>query len=198
MADLDLLEDINRPNNNHTNILTSFVNPLSELGTIAYIGMGANLGDRQASVRQALREVTILPTIELVNVSSLYETAPVGVINQPDFLNQAAAVRTTLSPQALLQVLLHIENQMGRTRTVRWGPRVIDLDLLLYGDAQIALPGLTVPHPRLRERAFVLVPLAEIAPELTLPEDGKIVSEIAQSFLSDFCNHGNIRRLNFV
>ncbi len=168
------------------------------MGTMAYIGLGANLGDRQANVQQALRELAILPTIELVKVSSLYETAPVGVVDQPSFLNQVAAVRTSLSPQALLSALLHIENQMGRTRTVRWGPRVIDMDLLLYGDAQIALPGLTVPHPRLRERAFAMVPLAEIAPDLALPEDGKTVSEIAESFWEEARNLGNIRRLNFV
>lgn len=168
------------------------------MGTIAYIGLGTNLGDRQANMQWALRELAVLPTIEIVSVSSLYETAPVGVTDQPSFLNQAAAVRTTLSPQALLKVLLHIENQMGRTRTIRWGPRVIDMDLLLYGDAQIALPGLTVPHPRLRERAFVLVPLAEIAPDLALPEDGKTVSEIAESFSEESCNPRNIRRLNFV
>ena len=185
-------------NNNHTNIVTDFTGEVPETGTLAYVGLGANLGDRQAGMQQALRELAVLPTIKIVSVSSVYETAPVGVTDQPDFLNQVIAVRTTLSAPALLHALLHLENQMGRTRTVRWGPRVIDLDLLLYGDAQIALPGLTVPHPRLRERAFVLVPLAEIAPALRLPGDGKKVSEIAESFLRDSCDHGNIRRRNFV
>lgn len=168
------------------------------MGTIAYIGLGANLGDRQAGIQRALRELTNLPTIELVKVSALYETTPVGFTNQPDFLNQVISVRTSLPPQALLHVLLHIENQMGRTRTIHWGPRVIDMDLLLYGDMQIAVPGLTIPHPYLRERAFVLVPLAEIAPDWALPEDGKTISEIAEGFSRDSCNQGNIRRLNFV
>ena len=133
-----------------------------------------------------------------MRVSSLYETAPVGITDQPDFLNLAAAARTSLAPQALLDALLHIENQMGRTRTERWGPRVIDLDLLLYGGEQVALPGLTVPHPRLRERAFVVVPLAEIAPEMALPGDGKQIAELAQLFSEDFSCKGNIRRVGVV
>ena len=194
----DLLCGIHKKDNNHTNSLTCLRHQLSEMGTIAYIGLGANLGDCRASLHQALRELAILPTIKIVSVSSLYETAPVGVTDQPNFFNQAAAVETSLSPQTLLQALLHIENQMGRTRTLRWGPRVIDLDLLLYGDAQITLPVLTVPHPRLRERGFVMIPLAEIAPELALPGDGKTVAEIAESFSQNYCNQGNIRRLDFV
>ena len=169
-----------------------------DLGIIAYIGLGANLGERQENLQTALRKLSDLPTMELVRVSSLYESAPVGVTDQPDFLNLVAAVRMSLAPQALLDTLLHIENQMGRVRTQRWGPRVIDLDLLLYGSEQVALPGLTVPHPRLRERAFVVVPLAEIAPELRLPGDGKPVADLAQHFLEDFSGKGNIRRVGVV
>ena len=132
--------------------------------------------------------------MKLIRVSSLYETAAVGVTDQPDFLNAAAEVRTSLPAAALLSAFLNLENLLGRVRTFRWGPRVIDLDLLLYGDEQIALPTLTVPHPRLRERAFVLVPLAEIAPDLTLPGDNQAVAELANNFRAG----GNIRRVGVV
>jgi 2-amino-4-hydroxy-6-hydroxymethyldihydropteridine diphosphokinase len=184
--------------NNHTNTEPNVTANPEETGIIAYIGLGANLGDRQGSLKRALKKLDNPPTIKVIRVSALYETAPVGVTDQPEFLNAVAAVETTLPPRELLDVLLHLENQMGRVRTLRWGPRVIDLDLLLYGDAQVALVGLTVPHPRLRERAFVLVPLAEIAPNLALPEDGRTVSELAESLLGDFGSPGNIRRLDFV
>ena len=132
--------------------------------------------------------------MEVRQVSSLYETAAVGVTDQPDFLNAVAEVATTLSAAALLDALLNLENLLGRKRTFRWGPRVIDLDLLLYGDEQITLPTLTVPHPRLSERAFVLVPLAEIAPDLVLPGDNRTVAEMA----NNFCGDGNIRRVGVV
>ncbi len=132
--------------------------------------------------------------MEVRRVSSLYETAAVGVTDQPDFLNAVAEVYTTLSAEALLDALLNLENLLGRERTFRWGPRVIDLDLLLYGSEQIALPTLTVPHPRLRERAFVLIPLAEIAPELTLPGDHQGVAELANNLDAG----GNIRRVGVV
>jgi len=180
--------------NNHINIVTFGTEKAVEEGIIAYLGLGANLGDRRASIKTALRKLAVQPTIRLARVSSLYETAPVGVTDQPFFLNLVAAVRTSLSPQALLDILLHIENQMGRVRTERWGPRVIDIDLLLYGGEQIALPGLTVPHPRLRERSFALIPLAEIAPDLTLPGDEKKMADFADIFPCD----GNIRRLDSV
>jgi len=136
--------------------------------------------------------------MEISRVSSLYETAPVGVTDQPDFLNAVAAVRTGLGPEETLDALLHIENQMGRVRTQRWGPRVIDLDLLLYGGERVSLPRLTVPHPRLRERAFVLVPLAEIAPELRLPGEEERAAQLAEVFLQDSCGDGNIRRIGPV
>lgn len=160
----------------------------------AYLGLGSNLGNRQENLRIALRELGQMPTINITQVSSLYETDPVGVTEQPEFLNAVAALETTLSATDLLDVFLHLENQLGRVRTLRWGPRVIDLDLLLYGDAQIALPSLTVPHPRLRERAFVLVPLAEIAPEMVLPGEQKTVKEMADYFSSN----GNIRQAGVV
>lgn len=161
---------------------------------IAYVGLGANLGDRAANIRTAISNLDAHPDVEVTQTSSLYETAPVGIIDQPNFLNLVAALRTSLSPRGLLDLLLHIENQMGRERTLRWGPRVIDLDLLLYGNQRIALPGLTVPHPRLRERAFVLVPLAEIAPDLTLPGDEKKVGDLEKNL----CGSGNIRQASFV
>lgn len=160
----------------------------------AFIGLGANLGDRAATLRTALSFLSDLPTMELIRVSSLYETAAVGVTEQPDFLNAVAEVSTPLSATALLDALLNLENLLGRKRTFRWGPRVIDLDLLLYGNEQIALPELTVPHPRLRERAFVLVPLAEVAPELVMPGDYQAVAELTKYFRGD----GNIRRVGVV
>lgn len=173
--------------NNHTNTM-----PQPEVA--AYLGIGANLGDRAASIQTALQKIGDWPGIEVTRISSLYETAAIGMTDQPDFLNLVAALRTTLPPRALLGAFLHIENQMGRTRTVRWGPRVIDLDLLLYGEAQVLLPGLTVPHPGLRERAFVVVPLAEIAPDLVLPGDGKKVLELADTLRKT----GNIQRFPVV
>ncbi len=160
----------------------------------AYVGLGANLGNRTASIQAALYSLSNLPTMEMRRVSSLYETAAVGMTDQPDFLNAVAEVGTSLSAIELLDVLLNLENLLGRKRTIRWGPRVIDLDLLLYGDEQITLPALTVPHPRLRERAFVLVPLAEIVPELTLPGDHQAVAALANNFRAG----GNIRRVGVV
>ncbi|MGI4789191.1 MAG: 2-amino-4-hydroxy-6-hydroxymethyldihydropteridine diphosphokinase [Janthinobacterium lividum] len=167
---------------NHTNIAT------------AYIGLGSNLGDRETHLETALSELRSLPTMKVTQVSSVYETAPVGLTDQPDFLNMVAEIQTSLSPLALLSALLHIENKIGRVRTIRWGPRVIDLDLLLFGHQEIALPELTVPHPRLRERAFAMIPLSEIAPELMLPGDEKTASEIAKILFSD----GNILDRSFV
>ena len=149
---------------------------------------------REAAIDAALEELGQTPGIDVSRVSARYETAPVGVTDQPDFLNAVAQVQTSLAALDLLSVLLGIENQLGRVRTVRWGPRVIDLDLLLYGDAQIVLPDLIVPHPRLRERAFVLVPLAEIAPDLVLPGDTATVEVLAKEFRGT----GNIWRVGVV
>ena len=144
-----------------------------------YIGLGANLGDRAQSITQACGKLDALPTIQVVKVSSLYETDPVGVTAQPKFLNAVAELRTILSAPALLAQLLQLEQQMGRVRTVRWGPRTIDMDILLYNNEAINCPGLTVPHPRLAERAFVLVPLAEIAPLLVLPGETQTLQKKA-------------------
>ncbi len=133
----------------------------------AYIGLGANLGDAAQTLRQALEGLQRSANVELVAVSALYCSAPVDA-QGPDFTNAVAAVDTTLSAPDLLALLLALEARAGRERPYRNAPRTLDLDLLLYGDATIASPALTVPHPRMQERAFVLVPMAEIAPERVL------------------------------
>ena len=143
--------------------------------TVAYVGLGANLGDRDATIRAAIAE---LPGV--VVVSTLRETDPVGVTDQPRFLNGVAALETELPPRELLDRLLAVERGLGRERRERWGPRTIDLDLLLYGDEVIDEDGLTIPHPRLHERRFVLEPLAEIAPELVIPGQGRVEDLLAE------------------
>ena len=145
----------------------------------AYVGLGANLGDREATIRRAVALLAATPGIEIVAVSTLRETDPVGYADQPRFLNGAAAVETELDARALLDALLEIERRLGRDRALerRWGPRLVDLDLLLYGDEVVDEPGLTVPHPRLAERRFVLEPLHELDPELALP-DGRQVADL--------------------
>jgi 2-amino-4-hydroxy-6-hydroxymethyldihydropteridine diphosphokinase len=144
----------------------------------AYIGLGANLGDREGTLRSALDLLGAEPDIELVAVSTLLETDPVGYLDQPRFLNGAAAVETELEPGALLERLLAVERKLGRERSgPRFGPRTIDLDLLLYGHLVVDEHGLTVPHPRLHERRFALEPLVELDPDLVLP-DGRRVSDL--------------------
>jgi 2-amino-4-hydroxy-6-hydroxymethyldihydropteridine diphosphokinase len=143
--------------------------------TVAYVGLGANLGDREATIRAAVAQ---LPGV--VAVSPLRETDPVGVTDQPQFLNGVAALETELPPRELLDVLLAVERGLGRERRERWGPRTIDLDLLLYGDEVIDEDGLTVPHPRLRERRFVLEPLADLAPKLVVPGLGGVEELLAE------------------
>ncbi|SHE39262.1 2-amino-4-hydroxy-6-hydroxymethyldihydropteridine diphosphokinase [Thermomonas hydrothermalis] len=147
--------------------------------TRAYIGIGANLGDPVKAVQEALQALAALPESRLLAVSRLYRTPAWGRIDQPDFINAAAVLETTLTPQALLAALQAIELKAGRDRRSetaarRWGPRVLDLDLLLYGEQVINEPGLRVPHPYLHERAFALVPLAEIAPEAPFPGHGSV------------------------
>jgi 2-amino-4-hydroxy-6-hydroxymethyldihydropteridine diphosphokinase len=146
-------------------------------GVRAYVGLGANLDAREETIRKALDLLGAHPRIDVVAVSTLRETepwAPVG--QQPPFLNGAAAVETSLEPRALLGVLLDVERRLGRVREERWGPRTIDLDLLVYGGSVVDEPGLTVPHPRLRERAFALEPLVELEPELVVPGQGPAVA----------------------
>lgn len=131
-----------------------------------FLGLGSNLGDREENLRAALRKIAALPGTEVVRVSAFRETPPWGVAEQPDFLNAVAEVRTELSPEALLRAAQAIERELGRTPTFRWGPRRIDIDLLLYGDRRIDLPHLKLPHPHLLDRPFVREPLEEIAPEV--------------------------------
>lgn len=141
----------------------------------AYVGLGANLGDREATIRRALGALAAAPGVELAAVSQLRETEPVGYVDQPLFLNGAAALETTLEPRELLELLLRIERELGRTRTgPRYGPRTIDLDLLLYDGIRLREPGLTIPHPNVHERAFVLEPLAELDPVLFIPGRGGV------------------------
>jgi 2-amino-4-hydroxy-6-hydroxymethyldihydropteridine diphosphokinase len=134
----------------------------------AFLGLGSNQGDRPALLAEAVGRLRRAPEVEIAAVSSLYATAPVGVQDQPEFLNAVVEVRTTLPPPGLLALCQGIEAALGRVRTQRWGPRTIDLDILLYGDLEWAADGLELPHPRMRERAFVLLPLAEVAPGLRL------------------------------
>jgi 2-amino-4-hydroxy-6-hydroxymethyldihydropteridine diphosphokinase len=145
--------------------------------TRAYVGLGANLGDREATIRGAVEALAAEDGIDVVAVSTLRETEPVGVGEQPLFLNGAGALETTLGARELLDRLLAVEQRFGRIRVPgEHGPRTLDLDLLLYGDEQIEEPGLTVPHPRLHERRFVLEPLAELDPGLVVPGRGPVGS----------------------
>lgn len=148
---------------------------------LAYIALGSNLGDRDATIRAAVDALAAEPRIEVVAVSALIDTEPVGYSDQPRFLNGAAAVDTDLSARELLAILLDVEQRFGRDRdgAVPLGPRTLDLDLLLYGDEELDEPGLTVPHPRMHERGFVLGPLAELAPGLEVPGKGRVETLLA-------------------
>jgi 2-amino-4-hydroxy-6-hydroxymethyldihydropteridine diphosphokinase len=145
----------------------------------AYIGLGSNLGDRMAMLRNAIQRLETLGRITAA--SSLYETEPVGYLEQPRFLNAVVMLETDLAPIDLLQTLLGIERDLGRMRSFPNAPRTLDLDLLLVDDVVLDTPELTLPHPRLHERAFVLVPLAEIAPELVVPGSGKTLRELLRT-----------------
>jgi len=145
----------------------------------AFIGLGANLGDPESQVRRAFAALAELPRTRLLAASSLYRSAPVGVVAQLDFINAVAEVETALAARALLDALLAEEMRFGRTREFPKAPRTLDLDLLLYGDRVIAEPGLVVPHPRMHERAFVLAPLAEIAPDIVIPGKGRAAALLA-------------------
>jgi 2-amino-4-hydroxy-6-hydroxymethyldihydropteridine diphosphokinase len=141
----------------------------------AAIGLGGNLGDRRGFIGRALAALAEQPGIRLVAVSALYETEPWGKTDQPRFLNAAARIATALPPRSLLAAAIAVERSLGRERGERWGPRTIDLDILLYGDRTIDEPGLTVPHPRLTERPFVLAPLADVVPDARIA--GRTVRE---------------------
>jgi len=142
--------------------------------TVAYVGLGSNLGDREATVRRAAE------LIGARRLSKLYETEPWGLVDQPRFVNAVAEVDTPLDASGLLHELLEVERQLGRERIgPRWGPRTIDLDLLLFGEDELDEPGLIVPHPHLHERLFVLEPLADLDPELAIPGRGKVSALLA-------------------
>jgi len=148
--------------------------------TRAFVGLGANLVDREATIAEAVRLLATRKGIRIVAVSSLRETDPVGAVDQPRFLNGAALVETDLGPHGLLDALLAVEQELGRVRDRRWGPRTIDLDLLVYGELELDETGLTVPHPRLHERRFALEPLAELDPGLRIPGRGAVRDLVAR------------------
>jgi 2-amino-4-hydroxy-6-hydroxymethyldihydropteridine diphosphokinase len=135
------------------------------MNEIAYIGLGSNIEDRELHLTEAIRLVQQHPDIHIRRCSSIYETDPVGFTEQPAFLNMVIQVETVLEPAELFTHMLAVEQQLGRIRDIRWGPRTIDLDLLLYGQRQLTKPELLIPHPRMTERAFVLIPLLEVADE---------------------------------
>ena len=146
---------------------------------IAYIALGSNLEQPQCQLQAGFDALARLPGTQRIAQSSLYRSAPVGYANQPDFVNAVAAIRTALEPHALLQALLAIEREHGRVRDFPNAPRTLDLDIALYGEQVINEPGLTVPHPRMLQRAFVMVPLAQIAPDAPVPGHGRVRNLLA-------------------
>jgi 2-amino-4-hydroxy-6-hydroxymethyldihydropteridine diphosphokinase len=148
------------------------------MSQLVYLSLGSNVGDREGNLRAAVAQLRSAIRVEAV--SSLYETEPVGVTDQPAFLNLAVAAHTDLAPRQLLEAVKRVERRVGRKPTYRWGPRVIDIDIVLYDALILETPELTLPHARLAERAFVLVPLAEIAPEAVEPRSEKRVVELSE------------------
>ena len=159
--------------------------------SVAYIALGANLGDPAATVNAAFAALAELPQSTLTARSALFRTTPVGILEQPEFVNAAARITTQLAPEALLDQLLAIEQRFGRIRAERNGPRTLDLDILLYDDLVIDTPRLILPHPRLHLRAFVLYPLADLAPDLALPGRGSLAA-----WLPAVANQGIVRLEN--
>lgn len=143
----------------------------------AYLSVGSNIGDRLYHLKEAIRGLHTHDQISVLSVSSIYETAPVGYTEQADFLNIAAGIETELGAHELLAVCQKIERELGRVRDIRWGPRIVDLDILLYNNDNIETGDLVVPHPRMHERAFVLIPLLEVAPTIAHPATEKLFSE---------------------
>ena len=149
--------------------------------TRAFVGLGANLGPREVTLLRAVDLLGVEPGVDVLELSGLRETAPVGNVDQPEFLNGAVAVETSLSPRGLLDALLRVERELGRVRDgTQWGPRTIDLDLLVYGDEVVDEPELRVPHPRVHERRFALEPLAELDPDLVVPGHGTVSELLAK------------------
>ena len=155
--------------------------------TCAILGLGGNIGDPRKQMAEAIRRLAAHPEIALESVSALYRTPPWGKLDQPAFLNAAVRIETSLSARGLLETILAVEKELGRERKERWGPRTIDIDILLYGDAKVAEPGLEIPHPRLTERAFALAPLVDVAP------DAEISGRPAKAWLSESDSGGMTR-----
>lgn len=146
--------------------------------TKTYIGLGTNVGDKEANIKTALKHLKAEREIKVLRVASLYYTEPIGLPEQEWFVNTVVEVETSLPPFDLLSKLILIENRMGRNHNIYWGPRVIDLDILLYGEIRVNIPGLQIPHPRMIDRAFVLVPLAELEPDMLL--EGRRIDVLAE------------------
>jgi 2-amino-4-hydroxy-6-hydroxymethyldihydropteridine diphosphokinase len=153
---------------------------IAAVGKTAFVGIGSNLGDREENLRRALDLLSAEEGIDVVKISEIRETEPVGPVDQGPFLNGAVQIQTELGPGEVLDRLLAVEQSLGRVRDERWGPRTIDLDLLLYDDVYVDQPGLTVPHPRLHERRFALEPLADLAPDVEIPGKGPISALLAE------------------
>ena len=162
---------------------------MSDFPHLAYIGLGSNLQSPRDQVTSALDELARLPACQLIKASSLYRSAPLGPA-QPDYINAVAALGTELEPLALLRQLQALEQQHGRLRLERWGPRTLDLDLLLYDDVEMATEVLTLPHPEMVNRNFVLIPLAEIAPDLQMADNRPLTAWVAD------CSHDGLERID--
>lgn len=144
----------------------------------AYLGLGSNVGERLEQLESAIKILDNVEGVQVSQISSVYETEPVGYVNQPNFLNLCVEVKTELTPQQLLQQCFYTEQQLHRVRDIRWGPRTLDVDILLYEDEIIEEENLIVPHPRMRERAFVLTPLSDIAADVVEPRTQLSISEL--------------------
>jgi len=155
---------------------------------VAYIGLGSNLGDAISNVCNANKQLNSLPGTKVVASSSLYQSSPVGYVDQADFVNAVSRIETILAPESLLSLLQGVELEFGRQRDgARWGPRTLDLDLLLYGDTILKSDSLEVPHPRMHERAFVLYPLQELAPDLRIPGQDKDIAHLLMDCTDQVC-----------
>ena len=162
---------------------TSALEQLNDRAVTAYLGLGSNLGDRMANLGEATALLSDPGVLAVVRTSSIYETAPWGYTKQPDFLNCVVEIETRLPPMTLLKRIQKVEQDIGRLPSWRYGPRLIDVDILLYGDLclQLSEPDLTIPHPMMDQRAFVLIPLAEIAGEALHPEQHRAISDLAST-----------------